>query len=154
MVKTFTSVSAIVGFLAKEQGWSAALAVDRLRRRWGEVVGPQLAAHTHPDEIRYGTLRLRVDNPLWNSQLSYFKAELIEKSNDFLQQKLIRDLRSHVAPLPILEVASPSIGRQAEIPEGVRSRCDPFLTTMTDPALKEVILHAMARHLPSPHTSC
>jgi hypothetical protein len=154
MMKMFSSVSGIVGFLAKEQGWSAALSVDRLRRRWAEVVGPQIAAHTDPEEIRYGTLRLRVDSPIWNSQLSYFKMELIEKSNDFLQQKLIHDLRSHVAPLPIRHVVPASTGKQAEIPEAVRSRCDPFLTTITDPALKEVILHAMARHLPPHLKSC
>ncbi len=152
MFKTFTSVSGVVGCLAREQGWSAALAVDRLRRRWDEVVGPKLSAHTHPDEIRYGTLRLRVDSPIWNSQISYFKAELIEKSNAFLQQKLIQELRSHVAPLPSRDLA-PSPWEREDVPETVRSRFDPFLTTIADPELKEAILHAMARHLP-PHRSC
>jgi predicted nucleic acid-binding Zn ribbon protein len=47
--------------------------------RWGEVVGPDIAAHARPVAVRDGTLVVEADDPTWASQLKWLGADLLRR---------------------------------------------------------------------------
>lgn len=50
-----------------------------MARRWSDLVGPELAAHTIPDAVRNGVLTVLVQDHIWLQQLSYFRTEITRK---------------------------------------------------------------------------
>ena len=59
---------------------------------WPTIVGPTIAAHARPAQLRRGILVVTVDGPEWMHELRYFKAELCEKLNARLGSSVVRDL--------------------------------------------------------------
>lgn len=57
--------------------------LNSLRRRWAEVVGHAVSAHTYPDIIKGKILTIIVDTPQWMHHLSFFKDEIIMKLRAF-----------------------------------------------------------------------
>lgn len=78
---SFDSLGSILGGMARRLGLDAKLAEFRLRRRWAEIVGPQVAAHTRPDQIRFKKLYLLVRDSLWLHQLTFLKLDLLARIN-------------------------------------------------------------------------
>lgn len=60
---------------------------------WNEVVGERIAARTEPFTFSRGVLTLRTHNPAWQNELTYLKAELIEKLNAALGAKVVREIK-------------------------------------------------------------
>jgi len=54
-------------------------ALDAITRRWNELVGPELAAHTKPVSLRRGRLVVHVDAPGDNFVLGYQRTQLLER---------------------------------------------------------------------------
>ena len=71
----------------------------RLREHWEEIVGPQIALHSAPDNLRFGKLFISVDSAPWMNQLTFFKKEILEKTNRFLQNKTVDEVFFNLTPL-------------------------------------------------------
>ncbi|WP_447860925.1 DUF721 domain-containing protein [Nitrospira calida] len=78
---SFDSFASILGGMARRLGLESKLTEFRLRRQWAEIVGPQVAAHTRPDQIRFKKLHLLVRNSVWLHQLTFLKPDLLAKIN-------------------------------------------------------------------------
>jgi len=59
---------------------------------WPEVVGEKVASMTHARDIRDGRLYVEVANSVWRNELYFMKAEIIEKINKQLGQKVLHDI--------------------------------------------------------------
>lgn len=59
---------------------------------WKECVGEAIAKYSSPLEIRKNKLFVRVENAAWRYELSLKKAQIIDKLNNSLKKKLIRDI--------------------------------------------------------------
>jgi predicted nucleic acid-binding Zn ribbon protein len=59
---------------------------------WTATVGPTIAAHTKPAQLRRGVLVVTVDGPEWMHELQYMKRELCAKLNARLGTSAIRDI--------------------------------------------------------------
>jgi predicted nucleic acid-binding Zn ribbon protein len=46
---------------------------------WGDLVGPEIAAHTQPRSLRGGVLVVSADQPAWATQLRYLAADLLTR---------------------------------------------------------------------------
>ena len=46
---------------------------------WGEIVGPELAAHTHPVEVERGRLIVAADHPGWVQLLRAREAAIVRR---------------------------------------------------------------------------
>jgi hypothetical protein len=57
--------------------------LNSLRRKWTEIVGHPVSAHTYPDIIKGKILTIIVDTPQWMHHLSFFKDELSAKLGAF-----------------------------------------------------------------------
>ncbi len=100
--------------------------VDRLRqhelwRIWTNVVGPHIARHAQPREIRHGRLVVHVTDPIWLHQLSMMRHRLVVALNERLGSPVVREMALRIGE--VLEV--PSMSLPASIPEEERVSPDP-----------------------------
>ncbi len=97
-------LSAILRGICKQLGLQKEMALYQIQAHWEEIVGPQIALHTLPDQIHFHTLSLKVDSAPWVNQLLFFKKEIVEKTNQFLklregQESVLKDVYLKMAPL-------------------------------------------------------
>ena len=59
---------------------------------WESVAGPQLARHARAMRVQRGRLQLAVPSAVWRTHLSFSKQQLVERINQRLGRRVIRDL--------------------------------------------------------------
>ncbi|MFZ5861811.1 MAG: DciA family protein [Nitrospirota bacterium] len=74
-------------------GLTAKLDEHRLISSWPQIVGPQIAAHTAPKEVRAKTLWVVVDSSTWLHELTLLKPLLLEKLAPHAGKAVVRDVR-------------------------------------------------------------
>ena len=60
---------------------------------WDEVVGENIAENTNPEKVEHGTLLVTVENSSWRQELVFKKKEIIDKLNNKIGKKTIKDIR-------------------------------------------------------------
>jgi predicted nucleic acid-binding Zn ribbon protein len=60
---------------------------------WDAVVGDLIAKQTEPVEVRNGVLIVRVADPVWRQEMLFRKFEFIEKLNEKIGKKAIKDIK-------------------------------------------------------------
>src|SRR4051812_39747024 len=73
----FTAVGDALERVRKDLGLPNSAALDVLRARWPEIVGPDVAAHAHLDAVRDGVATVTADGPMWATQLRYLEAAIV-----------------------------------------------------------------------------
>ena len=59
---------------------------------WTATVGPTIAAHARPAQLRRGVLVVSVDGPEWMQELQYVKRDVCAKLNARLGTNVVRDI--------------------------------------------------------------
>ncbi len=72
----------------------------KLMEFWRQSVGPQIATQTHPENIRRGTLFVKVSTSVWMQQLQYMKKEIVERMNRLYGGETVRDIRFVIGEIP------------------------------------------------------
>lgn len=67
---------------------------------WDKIVGKDIARHVRPERFSFKTLFLAADSPVWANQLLFLQEEIIDKINQFLQEKLVKELRFNASLSP------------------------------------------------------
>ncbi|HVF13027.1 MAG TPA: DUF721 domain-containing protein [Acidimicrobiales bacterium] len=65
---------------------------------WPEIVGPAVAAHSHPLRLSNGTLTIAVDQAGWATELTYLEASLRGRVDDAVGAEVVTSLRVVVRP--------------------------------------------------------
>lgn len=65
---------------------------------WPEIVGPAVAAHSHPLRLSGGTLTIAVDQAGWATELTYLEASLRGRLDDAVGAEVVTSLRVVVRP--------------------------------------------------------
>lgn len=60
---------------------------------WGDIVGKDIAKYIIPQEIKFSVLYVYAYSSVWANNFQYLKLDVIEKINEFLQYKLIKDIQ-------------------------------------------------------------
>ncbi|HIE65929.1 MAG: DUF721 domain-containing protein [Nitrospira sp.] len=149
MASRLSSIAPILNRLAKNAGLEKGIASFHLGEHWEEAVGPQIAAHTHPQDIRHATLIILVDEAVWMHQLSFMKKEIIEKVNHFLKKRPIQNIRFQISslPPPSKPSSNPPAPKRAKLSDQDAAILRQQLEPVQDHDLKEAIQKAMRRHL-------
>ncbi|MDX9745180.1 MAG: DUF721 domain-containing protein [Syntrophales bacterium] len=72
-------VGDVLARVLKKAGMRLPVQDNRLKEAWNSAVGVMIAAQTHPDRIRDGTLFLKVSTSVWMHQLQFLKQDILEK---------------------------------------------------------------------------
>ena len=84
----------------------------KLLEIWRQSVGPQIATRTYPENIRRGTLFVKVATSVWMQQLQYMKKEIIEKMNRHQGGETIQNIRFVIGEIP----PQPAVEKRDERP--------------------------------------
>lgn len=116
MITRFASLSGVILNLIDGLNLQEEMTLYQLAKHWGEIVGPQIAAHTIPERLRFDTLSLSVDSAPWMNQLTFFKKEIVNNTNKFLSKRQIQNVMFRSAPRmtppPQKEIATSGIANQ------------------------------------------
>ena len=78
----------------KKLGLSEVAKRVRISAAWSQAVGPDIAGRTEPQSFHRGVLVVRSTSAAWQNELTFMKAEILEKLNLALgKEKAVRDLR-------------------------------------------------------------
>ena len=72
----------------------------KLLEIWRQSVGPQIATRTHPENIRRGTLFVKVATSVWMQELQFMKKEIIEKMNRLFGKETVHNIRFVIGEIP------------------------------------------------------
>ena len=73
-------------------------ALPTLEARWAAVVGPALASQSEPVTLRHGRLVVRVNDPVWASQLRWTEAQIVAALRETPGFADLRSLEVRVGP--------------------------------------------------------
>jgi hypothetical protein len=146
-------LSGILQGILRQFGAEQDLTLYQITEDWEEIVGLQIAAHTQPDNIRQHTLYLLVDSAPWMNQLNFFKKEIAEKINLYVQKVLIKEIvlkRGLAPPLLKKEKQSPStkvrnnpIARKSLYKEEEMLALNSQIESLSDEAIRKKIKEAL-----------
>lgn len=91
-------LGALLGTAATRFGLDDALATGALWKTWGDIVGPDVAAHAQPTSLRGGVLRIRADSPVWAHEIAYLADEIKRRANTSLGRDVVAEVRVWTAP--------------------------------------------------------
>ena len=79
--------------MLRKFGIDNAIAQNNSLNIWNDVVGESVAKNAKPDRVEHGVLIVKVSSPTWRQELYFQKKEIIEKINQAIGKKVIRDIR-------------------------------------------------------------
>ncbi|HET6369948.1 MAG TPA: DUF721 domain-containing protein [Nitrospiria bacterium] len=118
----------------------------RLQSQWLDLVGPQIAAHSYPLEIRRDTLTVVVDSPVWSQELSLLKEELIRRVNSLQKRPFLRQIRFRIGEIPASPPRKPDFPA-ASVDNSNFSGAEGLAETLSDPDLKNRLKRILQRTL-------
>ena len=68
----------------------------KIQENWEKIFG-KLANQVVFSHLYNGIIVVETDNPMWASELTFYKKELVKKTNDLIKKSKIYDIRIHVA---------------------------------------------------------
>lgn len=86
-------LGSLVDRLVDDRGWADQAKEGQLFGRWADLVGPQIAAHCRPDQLRDGELVIVADTSAWATQLRLLVPKMQARLAAELGSNLIRRIR-------------------------------------------------------------
>jgi hypothetical protein len=143
----FTSVASILKTVTHRHGIDLKLLEYQLHQRWLEIVGPQIAAHSRPDQIRFKKLYLIVEDSVWLQHLTFLKPALLEKIHEAVGAQAVTDIVLRVGELYDTHRSSPCDTADeagGEPSSEVLARAAAMTASVTDPDLRARLAEVMA----------
>lgn len=107
------STEILIPSLFRSFGLTAKLDEHRLMADWAGIVGPQIASHATPRDVRGKVLWVVVDSSTWLHELTLLKPLLLEKIGPHVRTATIQDVRFVIGEVRVLEPVP--TGRQAPV---------------------------------------
>ncbi len=87
------SLKIAIDLMLRKFGIDNAVAQNKALNIWNEIVGDKVARNTEPDRVEHGVIIVKVSSPTWRQELYFQKNEIIEKINNTIGKRVIRDIR-------------------------------------------------------------
>ncbi len=91
------AIAGILNGLLKGIGAPEASSVGGVFAAWGDIVGPDIAAHAQPTGIEGGVLRVTVDDPAWVTHLRWMQSEVVEALVEAVGEGVVERIELRVA---------------------------------------------------------
>jgi predicted nucleic acid-binding Zn ribbon protein len=92
-------VSEAVNQLITERGWTEQMTLGRLKARWAEIVGAQVASRSEPFRLESGRLTIRVEGGAWAAELALLGTTLASSAAHFLGPGLVHEVAVVAGPV-------------------------------------------------------
>ncbi|MEO5340388.1 MAG: DUF721 domain-containing protein [Magnetococcus sp. MYC-9] len=117
---------------------------------WCQAAGEQVAQHSEPARLSHGVLTVRVDSPVWNSQLHHLKEELLAKMQSRLPPDTLREIRFRQGSLRLLPDGLRPRPPPPSLPpphEADQQQATAWVTEVADPELRAVLYALVLTYL-------
>ena len=91
--KLFETGDTIIPKAMKNLGLFNEYKKNKIFYSWGDIVGKEIGKHVIPQELKFSTLYVYATSSVWANNFQYLKLEIIEKINDFLGKKFVKDIQ-------------------------------------------------------------
>jgi predicted nucleic acid-binding Zn ribbon protein len=92
MVRRAEKIQDILDRTLRQLGLAERMKEADIVRRFGEIVGGDIAARAEAVSIRDGKLVVRVASAVWRQELNYSKQEIIDALNRALSDNIVTDI--------------------------------------------------------------
>lgn len=136
--------------IIKKKNIPAAGADRRLLDLWRRAVGPQIAAQTLPDNMKRGTLFVRVSSSVWMHQLQFLKEEILARLNGLSEKVEIKGLFFSIGEIPPPPGAAGVLPADPALPPlkgRDRNMMRESLAAVRDEELRQIIERVMTREI-------
>ena len=89
---TIESISTIIARQLAQTGLDKGLKRASVEHIWSELVGPEIAVHTHVVKVNAGRVFVAVDSAVWRQELLYKRESFIEILNRELGEEIVTDI--------------------------------------------------------------
>jgi hypothetical protein len=130
-------IAPLVAQTLQQAGLGRVALLGRLAQCWQEIVGPHLAAVTHPENIRGRVLFVTVTEAIWLQQLMFYQSQLLQNMRRVLGDVPVNKLhfvlavtaRPAVLPqsVPAMEPLSLTAAEERQVVEETNGIADPEL---------------------------
>lgn len=93
-------VASSVAHLVQDRHWQRTLDAAGLLPRWGQIVGPDVAAHCRPERLVAGELTVVAETTAWATQLRLMSRQLLTAIAREVGPDVVRRLRVHGPTAP------------------------------------------------------
>ena len=90
--RKITSLGDVLSQLVKDLGFEKKFEEMQVIAQWPDVVGRQIASHTHAVSCEGGKLFVEVASASWRQELFYMKADILKRLNHGAGQKIVQDI--------------------------------------------------------------
>lgn len=87
------TIGSVVGKEIVSRGWQRDLAHGWVTRHWDTLVGEQIAAHTHVEMIKGGTVFISCTSTAWATNLKYMQRTILQKIAEKVGPGVITELK-------------------------------------------------------------
>jgi len=91
-VRKITSLGDVLSQLVKDLGFEKKFGEMEVIAQWPDVVGRQIASHTHAVSCEGGKLFVEVDSASWRQELFYMKVDILKRLNHGAGQEIVQDI--------------------------------------------------------------
>ena len=117
---------------------------------WTHAAAAHLRSHARAERLRGGVLFIRVVSASWAQQLSFLKAELLDRLHDEPGGDTITELRFSVGPLddiPAFDTPRdpPRVSRPPNPPRVAEPDARAALATVADAELRDILARILRR---------
>jgi len=91
-VRKITSLGDVLSQLVKDLGFEKKFEEMEVIAQWPDVVGRQIASHTHAVSCEGGKLFVEVDSASWRQELFYMKVDILKRLNHGAGQEIVQDI--------------------------------------------------------------
>jgi len=77
------SLHTILNKLVRDYGLEGGIVLRAIHNQWKNLVGPSIASHTSPLELKSKLLTINVDSPQWMHHLGFYKEEMLDKLKSY-----------------------------------------------------------------------
>ena len=90
--RKITSLGDVLSQLVKDLGFEKKFEEMQVIAQWPDVVGREIASHTHAVSCEGGKLFVEVDSASWRQELFYMKVDILKRLNHSAGQKIVQDI--------------------------------------------------------------
>lgn len=78
--------------LTKDKKWDDRVIVSEIRKHWSEITSENMANSVYVYDLKAGTLKLKVKNPVWRTEIHLRKEQIVEKINEYFDRKVVESI--------------------------------------------------------------
>ena len=137
-------IGGLINKALRDQGLGPRVAEVDPKKRWAEIIGPDLAHYVAPESLKHGELTVTVASAVWSQEIMGMQEQLLAQIRERMHSPAVQSLRVRIGrvPAPPPEKKPLVLPPVESLPEEIRAH----LAKVEDPEVREVLTRFALRY--------